>query len=77
MSEQVQNMSWQTCRWINCRTGFAANGTLDSNANNMTYRPISECDFSLLELSEKYLCDKQQLACLRYCGGSRDCHLFI
>ena len=35
-------MSWQTCVDVVCRTEFAANGTLNNNANNMTSRPINE-----------------------------------
>lgn len=40
--EQVQGASWQTCEDTVCRTEFAANGTLNSNANNMTSRAISK-----------------------------------
>ena len=54
-SDQVQGMSWQTCEDTVCRREFAANGTLNSNANNMTSRPINEYKFSWLRLSKKPL----------------------
>ncbi|EPS95243.1 hypothetical protein FOMPIDRAFT_1054403 [Fomitopsis schrenkii] len=37
----VQGMSYQVCEDTVCRTEFAVNGTLNSNANNMTVRAIN------------------------------------
>lgn len=48
--EQIQGMSWQTCEDTVCRPEFAANGTLDGDANNMTSRAITEYHCSLPRL---------------------------